>query len=157
MPKDSHTPPTSDYKNSSHKKHSTESFIWLEKACNSARGEMALWVAVITQAIMDARSRCKKSESIYQKHEAICWLTGGSKDFNDVCLCAGLNPDYVRHKAKKIITSPEPWRAEAGKGKRYNERKKYREKQRSKAQDSEEPVTNTKIIYLHTIKQKKKI
>lgn len=112
---------------------------------NTARGEAALWAAVITQALMDAQSKCKKPESRYHKHEAICWLTGGSKDFIDVCLSAGLDPDYVRRRAKKAIASPTNWRAEAGKGKRYEERKKYREKMREearkKAENLKEPAS----------------
>lgn len=87
-----------------------------------------MWVAVITQAMMDALSRCKKAESIYQKHQAINWLTGNSMDFIDVCIAAAMNPDYVRRKAKQALTAPVAWRAEAGKGKRYLERKKYRSK-----------------------------
>lgn len=149
MPKDNNLPPTASSKKPPNKTSTSESIIWLEKAYNSARGETALWVAVITQAMMDALSRCKKSESIYHKHEAISWLTSNSKDFNDVCLCAGLNPDYVRRKAKKIIAAPKPWRAEAGKGKRYHERRKYRQKQRNKAESTENRAkTQAEIITL---------
>lgn len=53
--------PTKKYKH-------THSLMWLEEVYNTARGETALWVAVITQAMMDALSRCKKSESRYQKY-----------------------------------------------------------------------------------------
>jgi hypothetical protein len=110
-----------------------DSLIWLHDAYNSARGETALWVAVITQAMMDGLSRCRKTESKYRKHEATVWLTNNSKDFIDVCLCAGLNPDYVRRKAKQLLSSPRPWRAAAGEGKRYEERRRYREKRRLEA------------------------
>lgn len=103
---------------------------WLEECYNTAKGERALWVAVITQAMQDALSRCKKSDSRYHKYEATCWLTGNSKDFIDVCLCAGMDPDYVRYKSKRALAAPTPWRAEAGKGKRYLERKAYRLRQR---------------------------
>lgn len=92
--------------------------------------------------MQDALSKCKKAESIYQKHEATIWLTDNSKDFVDVCLCAGMNPDYVRSKAKKTLAKPTLWRAEAGTGKRYEERKKYRIKQREEAQKTD----NNKII-----------
>lgn len=111
------------------KRKKTNSLVWLEEAYNVSRGETALWIAVITQAMMDALSRCKKSESLYHKHEATYWLTGNSKDFIDVCSAAGMDPDYVRLKAKRTLASPTPWRAEAGQGKRYQERKKYREQQ----------------------------
>lgn len=151
MPKDNISPPTTASKIPSNIKYPTESLLWLEKAVGCARGETALWVAVITQAMMDALSRCKKSESIYQRHEAINWLTGNSKDFNDVCLCAGLNPDYVRRKAKKVIAAPKPWRAEAGKGKRYEERRKYREKQRRKVENQVDK--QAEIIHLSIFKK----
>ena len=140
------TPPTKKRKN-------PDSLMWLQDAYNTAHGETALWVAVITQAMMDALSRCKKSESLYQKHEATCWLTSNSKDFVDVCLSAGMNPDYVRHKAKKVLVTPVPWRAEAGQGKRYQERKKYREKQRIEAQKPKDKVDlQANIISLNLYK-----
>lgn len=124
--------------------------MWLQEAYNTARGETALWVAVITQAMMDATSRCKKSESRYNKHEATYWLTGNSKDFIDVCLCAGMNPDYVRRKAKNVLSSSFAWRAEAGKGKRYHERKKYREKQREKIREPETGIIiGNEVIFLN--------
>lgn len=132
-------PPATGNKKKKKKNHNG---LWLEEAHNTAKGEMALWVAVITQAMMDAQSRCKKAESQYHKHEAIRWLTSGSKDFTDVCLCAGLEPDYVRKKAKQAITSPSLWRAEAGKGSRYEERKKYRERIKKQKQLQKQDESN---------------
>src|SRR5688572_22951947 len=79
---------------------------WLDEHYSSVRGETALWVAVITQALQDALTRCKKAESQYHKHEAAHWLTGNSKDFVAVCLSADLDPDYVRQQAKKAIAAP---------------------------------------------------
>lgn len=101
---------------------------FLGKSYDSTRGETALWSAVITQALMDALSKSRSAEALYHKHTAIAWLTGNGKDFTMVCLCAGFDPDYVRKKAKRAITCPQRWRAEPGKGKRYLERKKYRNK-----------------------------
>jgi|CXWL01.1.fsa_nt_gi hypothetical protein len=132
------------------RRKSPDYLMWLQEAYNTARGETALWVAVITQAMMDALSRCKKTESLYQKHEAICWLTSNNKDFIDVCLAAGMNPDYVRLKAKKVLVAPVPWRAEAGQGKRYQERKKYREKQRLKEKETKVEVnTQPNVISMN--------
>lgn len=106
------------------KKHQVDLF---PEPHNPVRGETALWVAVITQAMMDALSNSRNPEIQFHKHEAIRWLTGQSKDFITVCHFADLNPDEVRRKAKRAIASPTPWRAEAGKGKRYQERKAYRQ------------------------------
>jgi hypothetical protein len=108
------------------KRKKQNSLIWLEEPYNRTRGEMALWVAVITQAMMDALSRARNAEAQYHKNEAIHWLTSNSKDFVMVCLCAGMDPDYVRRQAKRTLLKPVAWRAEAGKGKRYLERKAYR-------------------------------
>ena len=107
-------------------------YLELQDSYSAARGEQALWIAVITQAITDARSNCKKSESQYHKREAIDWLTGNGRDFVDVCLCAGMNPDYVRKNAKKAIFTQVSWRAEAGKSKRYEERRLYRQRVKEK-------------------------
>lgn len=93
---------------------------------NKARGETALWIAVITQAMMDALSRANNTEAKYQKTEALRWLTENSKDFTQVCSYAGLDPDWVRRKVKKALVNPASWRAAPGKGKRYVERKAYR-------------------------------
>jgi hypothetical protein len=92
---------------------------------------------------MDALSRSRNHEALYHKHMATVWLTGSSKDFIMVCLCAGFDPDYVRKKAKRAIASPQRWRAEPGKGRRYLERKKYRHK---KVSDGDEPTPDTAVI-----------
>lgn len=114
---------------------------FLGKSYDSTRGETALWSAVITQALMDALSRSRSAEALYHKHTAIAWLTGNGKDFTMVCLCAGFDPDYVRKKAKRAIASPQRWRAEPGTGKRYLERKKYRNKLGDAKNNTEPHIT----------------
>jgi hypothetical protein len=93
---------------------------------DSARSERSMWVAVITQAMMDALTRSRKPEEQFSKFEAIRWLTGNSADFKTVCMLAGMEPGYVRSRAKKALISETSWRAAAGTGKRYEERKAYR-------------------------------
>lgn len=100
----------------------------LDSPFDPVRGEQALWVAVITQAMMDALSKSRNPEAQYHRHEAIRWLSENSKDFVEVCLCAGLDPNDVRRKAKQALIAPRSWRAEAGSGSRYQERKAYRQK-----------------------------
>lgn len=95
---------------------------------DSVRAERAMWVAVITQAMMDALSKSAKPEEQFNKFEATRWLTGNSIQFRNVCSLAGLDPDYVRVRAKKALANGISWRAEAGTGKRYEERKAYRER-----------------------------
>ena len=123
-----HTPAPTKIKLSSKKSRKNTPFIWHDLDFNPVRGETALWVAVITQAMMDALSNAKNPEAQFHKHEAIRWLTENSKDFVEVCQNAGFNPDDIRRKAKKTIANPMLWRAKAGTGKRYLERKKYRQK-----------------------------
>lgn len=77
---------------------------------NPASGEMALWKAVITQALMDAGSESKKPEAQHEKAKAIRWLLGFSEDFVTVCLNAGKNPERVRDDAKAAIARGCVWR-----------------------------------------------
>ena len=93
-----------------------------------AKAESAMWVAVITQAMMDALSKSRKSEALYYKQEATTWLTENSPSFVMVCQLAGLHPDDIRRKAKRVIAAPKGWRMEAGKGKRYAQRKAHRDR-----------------------------
>jgi hypothetical protein len=74
-------------------------------------GEKALWRAIITQALMDAGSEPSKKEMIYERAQAMAWLSGWSKDFLTVCSLAGLEPEYVRQKAQEAIKRGCKWRA----------------------------------------------
>jgi len=109
---------------------------WLSDPNQPVRGEQALWVAVITQAMMDALSRAGSNEARYHKNEAVNWLTGNGRDFVTVCLQAGLDPNYVRRKAKRTLLNPQNWRADAGKGRRYEERKAYRKRKQLEKQSA---------------------
>jgi hypothetical protein len=98
---------------------------WIDDPHSAVKGETGLWIAVITQALVDALCKSKNPELLYCKDEAIRWLTNNNKDFVEVCLLAGFDPSYVRRKAKKAIAAPSAWRAAPGLGKRYMERKVY--------------------------------
>lgn len=114
---------------------------WPDHPVNKARGEAALWAAVITQALMDALHRPTTAEAKYFKHEATAWLTGDSRDFRMVCECAGFDPGYVRRMAKRALSSPRKWRADPGHGKRYLERREYRRRMK---ETKEYPVPGTR-------------
>lgn len=86
------------------------------------RGQQAIWRAVITQAIMDARSNSQKSEDRRARAEAREWL--GSDDFYTVCDRAGLEPDYVLEKAIIALDPDFHWRKPAGQGWRVQARLK---------------------------------
>lgn len=105
-----------------------KSIPWYCDIYNPVYGECGLWLAVITQAMMDALNRTRNPEHQKYRDEAIKWLTGNSVDFHFVCLLAGMDADEVRRRAKKAIVSPTRWRAEPGAGVRYTEKKYYRER-----------------------------
>ena len=65
--------------------------------------ERKLWRAVIGQAIIDAKSGAKKAELKNRKSEALVWLRGNTKDFEEVCHFAGYEPEYVRSKIEKNL------------------------------------------------------
>src|SRR5690242_3645195 len=71
-----------------------------EEPYNPVRGEMSVWRAVITQALMDAGSNSHKSEARTHKRMALAWLLEESEDFTTVCEYAGLEPCYVRRMIK---------------------------------------------------------
>jgi hypothetical protein len=77
---------------------------------NPVKGEMALWTAVITQALMDAGSQSAKPEAQHDKAKATRWLLGNSEDFVTVCLNAGLEPKVIRQKAMAAIERGCVWR-----------------------------------------------
>ncbi|MBA4274468.1 MAG: hypothetical protein C0436_02310 [Alphaproteobacteria bacterium] len=87
-----------------------------EAPTSYARGEQALWTAVITQALMDAASNSSKSEAHKNKHRARDWLATLDDDFQNVCDLAGLDPSYVATRAEKAISSGCKWRLPAGEG-----------------------------------------
>ncbi len=77
------------------------------------KGEIALWRAVITQALIDAGSNSVKREMIYERNQAISWLTNKSKDFIEVCELAQLDPSIIREKAVEAIKQGCIWRKES--------------------------------------------
>lgn len=85
-------------------------------ATSFADHEPGLWCAVITQALMDAASRSRKSEARRTRNDALNWLLTHSPDFEAVCDNAGLDPDYVRTRAKLALSRGFAWRLPAGQG-----------------------------------------
>jgi len=120
---------------------------WLNGPYNEAGSEKRLWIAVITQAVLDALNKAKDSESVFYKHEAVCWLTDNSWNFKTVCQFAGLEPEWVRRHAKRAIYDPRPWRAPPREGKRYLERKEYRERQAAHAKVEPETIVASVILF----------
>ena len=105
---------------------------WADEPFHTARNEQSLWAAVITQALMDALCKWQSADAKVHRDRAARWLMGNSQDFVMVCHLAGFEPEDVRRRAKKALAKPVEWRAAPRKGKRYIERKTYRERQKAR-------------------------
>lgn len=64
-----------------------------------------IWTAVLVQACIDARSTCRKPESIKARAEALAWLSqfGEEDDLTLVCELAGLDPKKFRRNLKRCL------------------------------------------------------
>ncbi len=78
--------------------------------------EPGLWRAVITQALMDAASRSRKSDAKRSRRDALEWLLSDSHDFEAVCDNAGFDPGYVRRRAREALARNCQWRLPSGQG-----------------------------------------
>ena len=96
--------------------------------------EPGLWRAVITQALMDAASQSRKSDAIRSRHDALHWLLDEGTDFVVVCDNAGLDPDYVRGRARQALARGCTWRLPVGQG--------WRAKAREAAMNAPSPRLN---------------
>lgn len=66
------------------------------------RGEIALWKAVILQAMVDLQSNSRKKIANTYRIKALMWFNLKNKDFLTVCNYAGLDPKYVYERAIKV-------------------------------------------------------
>ena len=77
-------------------------------------GELALWLAVIMRALLDAEdspgeSRTEQNlrERAFHRGEARSWFMEQSEDFDAVCEFALLEPDAVRARAIFVIENSD--------------------------------------------------
>lgn len=115
---------------------------------NPVRGEESLWLAVITQALMDAASKSQKPELLYHRNEARHWLLNGSSDFCTVCQLAGIDPDYTRRMAKRALARDCKWRNAPGEG-RKRTTKKERTQHKPPFEPEAENASICEIIHIH--------
>lgn len=66
------------------------------------KGEIALWKAVILQAMVDLQSNSKKKIANTYRIKSLMWFNLKNEDFLTVCNYAGLDPKYVYEKAMKV-------------------------------------------------------
>lgn len=94
----------------------------------------SLFRAVLTQMYMDLGSKSRNAESQYAKMEAENFMRSNSRDFHMICDMADIHPDTVKRIGKMILENGLKWRAEAGKGIRYHERREYRRREKERKQ-----------------------
>ena len=77
----------------------------VNSTANEVQKYHLLWKSVISQAMIDAISNGKKTESLVEKRKAISWLSGLTQDFMDTCELAGYDPIYVQNKIHPILSN----------------------------------------------------
>jgi len=65
--------------------------------------EFVLWQAVIAQAITDAKYDGLRKHYLDCKRLAIAWFSHCSKDFQEVCQYADIDPDYAYKKTQTAM------------------------------------------------------
>jgi hypothetical protein len=93
-------------------------------------GAKKLAVAKILTMLQDlaGRSVGDQGEKGYNKIKAYQWFFGGRSDIQEWCDMAERHIDDVRRKAREVYEHGYTWRAAPGQGKRYEERKLYRQR-----------------------------
>ncbi len=66
------------------------------------KSEIALWKAVILQALVDLQSNSKKKIANTYRIKALMWFNLKNEDFLQVCEYAGLDPNYVYEKSRIV-------------------------------------------------------
>jgi hypothetical protein len=90
----------------------------LEEEKPGIPAEQMLWLAVIARIMEDATAGltipgATKCDVERVRNEAVNWFTDNSRDFRDVCILAGLDPDAVRWHALKAIKEAKAQNAPA--------------------------------------------
>lgn len=70
---------------------------------DSEAASRRLWCAVILNAIDDAKSTATSARTQDDARKARVWLTVPSRDFDEVCYLAGLDPNAVRQRARVMF------------------------------------------------------
>jgi hypothetical protein len=67
--------------------------------------EQRLFQAILVQALEDVMSPSEFKKETYWKEDAYRWFMGNSKDFQDVCWAADMDPEMIRGEVLKLIKS----------------------------------------------------
>ncbi len=90
-------------KNQNNKSLDTEDFNYKYSNDNLYyKSEIALWKAVILQAMLDLQTNSKKKIANTYRVKALMWFNLKNEDFLTVCNYAGLDPLYVYQKSQIV-------------------------------------------------------
>ena len=69
----------------------------------------ALWMAVIAQQVIDARSTCSNTDYQRRRQAALDWLadTDPNSDFYNACDLADLDREYVSMRVRFYLNNPD--------------------------------------------------
>ena len=67
--------------------------------------EQRLFQAILVQALEDVMSPSEFKKETYWKEDAYRWFMNNSKDFQDVCWAADMDPEMIRGEVIKLIKS----------------------------------------------------
>lgn len=65
--------------------------------------EQRLFQAILIQALEDVMSPSEFKKETYWKEDAYRWFMNNSKDFQDVCWAADMDPEMIRGEVIKLI------------------------------------------------------
>lgn len=84
---------------------SASGMLFAEQAADPCVSEHSLWRAVILQALADACAHSESPTAILERQRARAWFFEPNEGFSQVCMLAGMNPDFVRRKAREAVDS----------------------------------------------------
>ena len=75
----------------------------MELTSHKPQAEQRLFQAIIVQALEDVTNPSAFKKETYWKEDAFKWFSDNSKDFQDVCWSADMDPDVVRSEFVKLV------------------------------------------------------
>jgi len=65
--------------------------------------EQRMFQAILVQAFEDALNQSSFKKETYWKQDSHLWFIENSKDFQDVCWAANMDPDFIRQEYLKLM------------------------------------------------------
>ena len=75
----------------------------MELTSHKPQAEQRLFQAIIVQALEDATNPSAFKKETYWKEDAYKWFDNNSKDFQEVCWSADMDPEMVRGEFMKLV------------------------------------------------------